>query len=55
VPLVPVEIVEFILKLSLKQRILAVHHDFHWLPVATTLLTANLHSRSLKESENFWS
>jgi len=25
----------------LKQRILAVYHDFHWLLVATKLLTAN--------------
>ena len=27
---IPVEIVQFILKLSLKRRFLAVHHDFHW-------------------------
>jgi len=26
----PVEMVQFLLKLLLKQRFLAVHHDFHW-------------------------
>ena len=26
---IPVEMVQFILKLLLKQRFLAVHHDFH--------------------------
>jgi len=26
---IPVEMVRFLLKLLLKQRILAVHHDFH--------------------------
>jgi len=30
---VPVEIVQFPMKLSLKQIILAVHYDFHWLAV----------------------
>ena len=28
---IPVEMVQFLLKLLLKQRFLAVHHDFHWL------------------------
>jgi len=28
---VPAEIVQFLLKLSSEQRILAVHHDFHWM------------------------
>jgi len=27
---IPVEMVQFLMKLLLKQRILAVHHDFHW-------------------------
>ena len=27
---IPVEMVQFLLKLLLKQRFLAVHHDFHW-------------------------
>ena len=31
------------LKLLLKQIIFAVYHDFHWLLVATKLLTAKLH------------
>jgi len=41
---VPDEIALFILKLLLKQKIDAVHHDFHWLLIATKLLTAKLHS-----------
>jgi len=32
-------------------RILAVHHDFHWLLIATKLLAIKLHSRYVKESE----
>jgi len=36
----------------LKQKIFAVHHDFHWLLVATKLLTAKLHSRYVKEPES---
>jgi len=28
---VPDEMVQFLLKFLLKQRILAEHHDFHWL------------------------
>ena len=32
-----------------------VYHDFHWLPIATKLLTAKLHSRHVKElSRKFW-
>jgi len=41
---VPVEMVQFLLKFLLKLRILAAYHDFHWLLVATKLLTAKLHS-----------
>ena len=41
---IPVEMAQFLVKLLLKQRILAVHNDFHWLLVATKLLTAKLHS-----------
>jgi len=48
---VPVEMVQFLMKLLLKQRILAVHNGFHWLIVATKLLTAKLHSLYVKESE----
>jgi len=44
--------VQFLLKLLLKQSILAVYHDLHWLLVATKLLTAKLHSRYVKESES---
>jgi len=42
--------VQFLLKLLLKEMILAVYHDFHWLLVATKLLTAKLHSCYVKES-----
>ena len=42
--------VQFLLNFLLKQRILAVYHDFHWLLVATKLLTAKLHSRYVKDS-----
>jgi len=48
---IPVEMVQFLLTLLLKQRFLAVHHDFHWLLIATKLLTAKLHSLYVKESE----
>jgi len=34
--------VQFLLKHLLKQRILAVYHDFHWLQVNTKLLAAKL-------------
>ena len=27
---IPVEMVQFLLKLLLEQRFLAVHHDIHW-------------------------
>jgi len=40
--------VQFLLKLLLKQRILAVHHDFYWLLFATKLLTAKFDSRYVK-------
>ena len=43
--LVPVEMVQFPLKLLLKQGILAVHRDFQGLLAAIKLLTAKLHSR----------
>ena len=36
---------QFFLKHLLKQKILAVYHEFHWLIVSTKLLTAKLHSR----------
>ena len=49
---VPVEMVRFLLKFLLKLRILAVYHDFHWLLVATKLLTAKLHSCYAKESKS---
>ena len=41
---IPVEMVQFLVKILLKQRILAVYHDFHWVLVATKFLTAKLHS-----------
>jgi len=47
-----VEMAQFLLKLLLKQRTLAVHHYFHWLLVATKLLTAKFHSRYVKDSES---
>jgi len=58
---IPVEMVQFLLKILLKQRFLAVHYDFHWLLIATKLLTAKLHpfmlgvevgSRKLWEGRN---
>jgi len=48
---VPVEMVQILMKLLLKQIILAMHHDFYWLLVVTKLLTAKIHSRYVKESE----
>jgi len=36
---------QFLLKLLLKQTILAMYYDFHWLLVAIKLLTAELQSR----------
>jgi len=49
---VPVEMVQFLLKLLLKQVIIAAYHDFHWLLVATKMLTAKLHLRYAMESES---
>ena len=43
--------VQCLLKLLLKQRILSVYHDFYRLLVATKLLTAKLHSCYAKGSE----
>jgi len=40
------------MELLLKQIILAVHHDFQWVLVATKFLTAKLHSLYVKESES---
>ena len=48
---IPVEMVQFLMKLLLKQRIQAVYHDFHWLLLATKLFTAKLHSLYVKGSE----
>jgi len=39
------------MKLLLQQIIFAVYHDFHWVLVATKLLTAKLHSLYVKELE----
>ena len=47
---IPVEMVQFLLKLVLKEIILAVFYDFHWVLVTTKLLTAKLHSLYNKES-----
>ena len=41
---IPVESVQFLMKLLLKQIILAVYHDFHWALVATKFLAAKLRS-----------
>jgi len=49
---IPVEMVQFLMKLLLKQRILAVYHDFHWVLVAIIFLTAKLYSLYVKESES---
>ena len=45
-----VEMVQFISRLLLKQRFLAVHHDFHRLLIATKLLSAKLHWLYVKGS-----
>jgi len=45
---IPVEMVQFLLKLLLKQRFLAVHHDFHCFK--TNFITFMLRSLSRK----FW-
>ena len=47
-----VEMVQFLMKLLLIQIILAVYHDFHRVLDATKLLTAELHSLYVKESES---
>ena len=47
---IPVDPVQFLMKLLLKQRILAVFHDFHRVLVATKFLVAKLHSLYVKES-----
>ena len=47
-----IEMVQFLFKhLLLKQIILAVYLAFHWLLVATKLLTVKLHSRYVEESD----
>jgi len=48
---IPVEMVQFLLKLLVKQRILAVYHGFRWMLVAAKLWTVKLHSCYAKESE----
>ena len=48
---IPVEMVQFLMKLLSKQRILALYRDFHWVFVATKFLTAKLYSLYVKESE----
>jgi len=45
---IPVEMVQIFIKLLLKQRIIPVYHDFHWVLVATKFLTAKHHSFMLK-------
>jgi len=50
---IPVEMVQFLLKLSLNQRILAVYHDLHLVLVATKLLTADFIHFMLR-SRKFW-
>jgi len=46
---IPAEMVQFILKLFLKQIILVVYYDFHWVLGAMKSLTAKLHSLYVKE------
>jgi len=41
---------QFLLKLLLKRKILAVYHDFHRLLLSAKLLTAILNSRYVKET-----
>ena len=45
---IPVEMVQFLLKLLLKQRFLAVHHDFHWFQQQPNFIPFVLRSRSRK-------
>ena len=49
---IPVESVQFLMKLLLKQRILAMYHDFHGVLVATKFLATKLHSLYVKKSES---
>jgi len=49
---IPVEMVQFFWNFNWN-RIHAVYRDFHWLLVATKLLTAKLDARYVKESEIF--
>ena len=46
-----VESVQFLMKILLQQIIRAVYHVFHWVLVATKLLTAKLYSLDVKELE----
>ena len=39
---IPVEMVQFLLKLLLKQRFLAVHHDFHWFQQQPNFIPLNI-------------
>jgi len=48
---IPAEMIQFLLKLLLKQRFLAVYHRFRRLLIATKLLTVKLYSLYVKESE----
>jgi len=47
-----VESVEFLMKLLLKEWILDVYHDFHWVLVATKFLAAKHHSLYVNELES---
>ena len=47
-----VDMVQFLLKCLCKLRFIAVYLGFHWLLVATKLLTAKLHSCYAMESES---
>jgi len=46
------EMVQFLMKLWLKQIILFVYHDFHGVPVASQFLTVKFHLLYVKESES---
>jgi len=48
---ITVEMVQFFMKLLLKQRTDVVYHDFHWLLIATKLLEVTLHFVYVKKSE----
>jgi len=51
---IPVEMVQFILKLLLKQRFLAVHHDFHWFQQQPNVIPFMLKSRKFWKGRS-WS